>query len=264
MRNKKLSIDELSKNILDLSRARAAVKLYIMPFRNTAHVEVRQSGTRSKPAHVWPWKIRDWAWNEVLPRVVHSMGRVIPLSRIRDPLIDTVNEAAQVLGNGLGDLGSNSAEQTGQFKALTRDDKPQRIKYCTWMFPACQFGAVLRAFRDFCEQHYRTSKFRCDLPVIAYRIDRDPSAVLSPTFDEKCFALNVRTTDTRGWDDFLLEFAEFAIGFAGIPLFNQTRGFTGSYVDDVYGERLAQFRALRKRLDPEDRVLNQFFAEQVG
>ncbi len=265
MRNKTLNFDDLAHYMSDLAQVRAAVKLYLLPYRDTAFVEVRVAGSKERPVHAWPWKIRNWAWNSVLPRVVHSVGRVMPISRIRNPLIDTVNEAAQVLVNrGLSASGSNSAEQSGQFRTLSRPQRPSRIRYCTWAFPACQFGAVVKAYRDFCRTMYKTSKFHCDLPAVAYRIDRDQSALLSPSFDEQVFSLSVRTTDTRGWEDFLIEFAKFASGFAGIPLFNQTCGISGEYVADVFGKRLAHVRAIRRRLDPTDRMLNQFFAEHVG
>jgi hypothetical protein len=88
--------------------------------------------------------------------------------------------------------------------------------------------------------------------------------LLSPSFDEQVFSLSVRTTDTDGWENFVIEFAEFATGFAGIPLFNQTCGITPGYVEDVFGERLAHIRAIRRRLDPNNRLLNQFFAEHIG
>ena len=265
MRNKTLNFDELANYIPDLTQVRAAVKLYLLPYRGTAFVEVRVAGSKERPVHAWPWKIRNWAWNSVLPRVVHSVGRVMPISHIRDPLIDTVNEAAQMRVNrGLSATGSNSAEQSGQFRTLNKPKRANRIRYCTWAFPACQFGAVVTAYRDFCCTHYKASKFRCDLPTIAYRVDKNQSALLSPSFDEQVFSLSVRTTDTDGWENFVIEFAEFATGFAGIPLFNQTCGITPGYVEDVFGERLAHIRAIRRRLDPNNRLLNQFFAEHIG
>jgi len=265
MRNKTLNFDELANYMPDLAQVRAAVKLFLLPYRDTAFVEVRVTGSKNRPVHGWPWKIRNWAWNSVLPRVVHSVGRVIPIRQLREPLIDTVNEAAQVLVNrGLSASGSNSAEQSGQFRTLSRPQRPTRIRYCTWAFPACQFGAVVTAYRDFCRTHYKASKFRCDLPTIAYRVDKNQSALLSPSFDEQVFSLSVRTTDTDGWENFVIEFAEFATGFAGIPLFNQTCGITPGYVEDVFGERLAHIRAIRRRLDPNNRLLNQFFAEHIG
>ena len=58
-----------------------------------------------------------------------------------------------------------------------------------------------------------------------------------------------------------MDFAEIAGRFGGVPVFNQTRCFTRLHVDKAYGERLQKFRAMRRRADPQDRMLNQFFAE---
>ena len=68
----------------------------------------------------------------------------------------------------------------------------------------------------------------------------------------------------KGWDDFLLDFAEFAMHFHGVPTFNKTKGFTAKYGARVYADRLRQFRDLRARFDPHNRLLNQFFAEHIG
>ena len=262
IRNRKMKFDELSRLIPVFARVNAGVKISLLPFRDRAFVELRQPGFVGQSASKLPWKIKDWACNTVLPKVVHSMGRALPIGKIRGPLIDRVSEATESLVNkGLLESGSNAAEQTGQFMKHSRSN---RIVYCTWLFPSSKFDCVVPAYRNFCRRHYQTSKYRCDLPAIAYRINRDQHSLLSPTVDESVFALNVRTTNTGGWENFLIEYAEFANRYDGIPLFNQTKGFTAVYAAEVFGKRLEQFQKMRRRLDPENRLLNQFFAEHVG
>ena len=63
---------------------------------------------------------------------------------------------------------------------------------------------------------------------------------------------------------FIFEFAEFAGCYGAVPSFNQSRGLTASLAARAYGARLQQFRVLRVRFDPENRLLNQFFAEHIG
>ncbi len=92
----------------------------------------------------------------------------------------------------------------------------------------------------------------------------DQTALLSPSFDGPMFALSLRSTNTGGWDDFLLDFARIAARFDGVPLFNQTCGFEPEQVRQAYGKRLERFRAMRRKLDAQNRLLNQFFAEHVG
>jgi hypothetical protein len=141
---------------------------------------------------------------------------------------------------------------------------PRRISYGTWLFPADRFDKVIPAFRDFCQRHYKETGFRCDLPAVVYRIDKDSEAWLSPTFAQAVFALNVRSTNQKGWKNFLFEYAEFAVRFEAVPLFNQTASFTPSHVANIFGRRLEEFRKMRKHLDPENRLLNQFFSEHIG
>ena len=87
--------------------------------------------------------------------------------------------------------------------------------------------------------------------------------MLSPSFDGPVYALKISSTCANGWDDYLLEFAEFAAYFNGIPAFNLTKGYSPGYPARIYGDRLRRFRDIREQLDPHGRLLNQFFAESL-
>ena len=185
-----------------------------------------------------------------------------PRKRLRDPLIDGFSEATQVLMNSrLVDAGSNAVEQTGKFRRI---GPKARTHSSTWIFPADRFGAALYSYREFSRRHYKVSGFRCDLPAVAYRLLPDPRTLLSPNNTAPAFALSLRTTITDGWDDFLIDFAAIATRFDGVPVMNQTRGFTEAQAARAYGQRLKRFRSLRRQMDPQDRLLNQFFAEHMG
>ncbi len=153
------------------------------------------------------------------------------------------------------------AEQSGKFKRLVLAEE---VINCAWLFPASRFTAALQTYRKYCVRHYRDTRFRCDLPADVWFIGEDKSSLLSPCFDEPAFALNIRSTRRDGWDDFVLGFGEFATHFHGTPVFNQTPSFRPAYARRIYGERLHRFRTMRQKLDPEDRLLNQYFAEHLG
>jgi len=262
IRNRKVGFAELATIAPSLARTTSGVKLFLLPFRNRVYIELRESSNKDQKPGSFAWKVRDWIINKVLPDVVHSVGKFVPVGRIRDPLIDGFSAATQMLVNTrFVDVGSNAMEQTGQFRKI---GPSSRIRQCTWLYPADKFGAALYSYREFCRRHYKTTGFRCDLPSVGYRISQDRSALLSPSFDGPVFALNLRTTNSDGWDDFLFDFAKISAHFGGIPSLNQTRSFTPDQVAGAYGKRLDRFRALRRRFDPEDRLLNQFFAEFVG
>jgi FAD/FMN-containing dehydrogenase len=194
--------------------------------------------------------------------LVHSVGKLVPIGRIRDPLIDGFSEATQMLVNTrFVDAGSNAMEQTGRFRKVGAES---RIKSCTWLYPADRFGAMIYSFREFARRHCEVAGYRCNLPAVAYRIPKDRASLLSPSYDGPMFALSLRSTNTDGWEDFLLDFAKISARFGGVPLLNQTRGFTAEQVQEAYGRRIERFRAMRRKLDPQNRLLNQFFAEHVG
>lgn len=261
VRHGKMGFAELAKLVPQLATAKAGVKIYLLPFRNRAFIELRDASMAARQPRTSIWKLGDWLTNKMLPDLVHHLRR-IPGRRLRDPLIDGFGAATQALVNTrLVDAGSNAMEQTGKFRRI---GPTARIQQSTWAFPAREFGAALYSYREYCQRHYKTVGFRCNLPAIVHRLPKDQNALLSPSFDGPTFALSLRTTVTGGWDDFLIDFAAIAGRFGGIPLFNQTRGFTPDQATKAYGDRLAKFRNLRQQMDPQDRLLNQFFAEHIG
>ncbi len=240
----------------------AGIKFYLLPFRDKVFIELRRYTDDGKKGRELPWKIRDWACNAALPTVVRSVSRIMPIRRIRYPVIDGVSEATQILvSNTFVETGSNSMEQTGRFRKLIVTPTTHN---CTWIFPAKRFGFVVSAYRKFCLDYYESSGFRCDLPAIGFRINQDNQSLLSPTFDSTAFAICIRTNKHSGWPDFVLELAEFSAQFDGIPLLNQTPGATAESVSAAYGTRLDHFCSVRRHLDPANRMLNQFFAQTIG
>jgi FAD/FMN-containing dehydrogenase len=102
------------------------------------------------------------------------------------------------------------------------------------------------------------------MPTIAYRMNQDRSALLSPSFDGAVMTLSPLSTEARGLDEFMFEFAEFAMAHSGVPFFNQTKNATPSYVSDLLGRRLTLFRKVRQEFDPDGRMLNPFFENYMG
>ena len=261
VRHGKMGFAELANLVPQLAAATAGVKIYLLPFRDRAFMELRDAGMAGARARSKAWQFGDWLSNKLLPDIVHLLRR-IPGRRLRDPLIDGFSEATQALVNTrLVDAGSNSMEQTHKFRRVGSE---ARIQQSTWAFPAREFAGVLYSYREYCRRYYKTKSFRCDLPAVVYRLAQDSNAMLAPGFDGPVFALSLRTTVTAGWDDFLVDFAAIAARFGGAPLFNMTRGFSPEHAAKAYGVRLAKFRALRQQMDPQDRLLNQFFAEHIG
>jgi len=259
----KLVLEELAAVAGDLKDVPVGVKMHIMPFRNRAWVELRRPCKEQKPIRNLPWKIKEWARSSAMPKVVNSVNKAFSVSKIRDPLIDGVTEATQKLFIGnFGDYANNALELSGKFNTL-RQRQADKVG-CSWAFPESEFNKVLAAFRNFSLAHYKHNGFRCDLPATAYRINQDQESLLSPSFEGAVYILKLESTNAQGWDDFVLDLADFASGFSGIPIFNQTRSFTPEHAKDAFGMRLKAFSNARLKIDPEGRLLNQFFSEYMS
>jgi FAD/FMN-containing dehydrogenase len=256
--HRKLTVDDFCSVVDTLSNNDVGFKFYLMPYRDRVYLDLRRYVESAKNAYRTPWKIKDWGESTVLPNVCKSLNRLLPIHSVRYQLIDTVSEATQGIVNGrLVRSGNNTiVGQTGRNFSRTRD-----MLYSTWCFPATDFSVVAKAYQEFCRQTYAKSRYRCDIPAVGYRICRDRSSVLSPAFDEPMIALQTSSTQAIGWEDFVIDLADFAEHWAGVPLFSQTRSLRSDYAKQIYGRRLAFFRQIRRQLDPEDRLLTPFMAQ---
>jgi FAD/FMN-containing dehydrogenase len=257
VRTAKVSFKDFSKLGTNLFSATAGVKLYLLPFRDRIYLELRQPAAEADPGRKLAWRLKDWAAYCALPELVSALGKAVPIRQFRYPLIDGLSEVAQrLVNNSLVRSGSNSVEQTARYNLL---GSKSRFTYTTWAFPANEFANTALAYKLFCKEYYARTGFRCDLPTIGFRLNRDSSAVLSPSFDSPMFTLSPLSTQDKGWDDFVLDFADFAAKHRGVPFFNQTRNAAPEVVAQRFGTRLAFFNKVRRELDPYDRLVNQFF-----
>lgn len=241
-----------------LARTNIGLRFFLMPFRDQVYLEIRRSGDEDTQVNRLMWKIKDWGESTVLPAMVGSMSRIVPIRSLRYGMIDTINGAGQTLFTGSVSTGSAAMEQRTQ---LSEGDVTGGLVYTTWCFPAAEFSVIVQAYREFCRDYYRRNRFRCDMPTVGYRVSQDRSALLSPSFDGPMFALRGVSTPHPQWQDFVLEFAEFAEKWNGMPVLNQTDGLFQHHVSSALGSRVEFFRKMRRRLDPEGRLLNPFLAQ---
>ena len=228
--------------------ATAGVKLYLLPFRDRIYFELRRPAAEADPGRKFAWRFKDWAVYTALPEAARSLGMAVPIRQIRYPLIDSLSEVAQrLVNNALVRSGSNSVEQSGRYRML---GSKSRFTYTTWAFPAGEFANTALAYKLFCKEYYARTGFRCDMPTVGFRLNRDRSALLSPSFDSPMFTLSPLSTQDEGWDDFVLDFADFAAKHHGVPFFNQTRNASPEVVAQRFGTRLAFFNKVRRELDP--------------
>lgn len=256
--HRRCTIEQFAAAAEKFCRTDIGIKFYLMPFRDRVYLDLRRYSRDATSAHKIPWKIKDWGESTVLPHVFKSLNRIVPVPGVRYRLIDEISKMTQgLVNNRFVTSGSNSTA----VGASGNSDRFASLQYSTWVFPAADFSIVVRAYREFCLRIRKESGFRCDLPTVGFRISRDPSALLSPSFDEPMFALRAVSTQTKGWEDFALDLAEFAQQWGGMPFFNQTRGLEAGYCREVFGSRLNFFRRIRRQIDPDNRMMNPFLLQ---
>jgi hypothetical protein len=149
-------------------------------------------------------------------------------------------------------------------KIIDYSKTPDSAKYAFtfWAFPRSQWLATLRAYLDFADQYFKTTGFRCNMPLGAYHIRLDTNSILSYTYEQEIFSIDPihASTDNTAWSNFLQQFNNFAAQRNGIPLLNQSPLVTQQHVQAAYGQRWTQFAQWVRTMDPNGRMLNPFFA----
>ena len=255
-RHRCTDIDTFSKVVDRLSNGDLGLKFYLLPYKNQVYLDLRHHDTCSGSANKTAWKFKDWGESTALPNVLISLSRFMPIPWLRYRLIDTITATTQGLVNSRLLRRGNNVAAGGRHKRR----KPSSLLYSTWCFPASGFPIVVNAYARFCREKFALTAYRCDMPAVGYRVARDNSALLSPSFDEPLIALQTLSTERRGWDDFVLDLSDFAESWGGTPIFNQTLAARSEYVTQTYSERLEIFRKIRRQLDPHNRLLNPYLA----
>ncbi len=149
-------------------------------------------------------------------------------------------------------------------KTIDYRDTPRAARYAFtfWAFPRAQWLTTLRAYLDFTDQHFKTTGFRCNMPLGAYHIRLDTNSILSYTHDQEVFSIDPihASTDDVAWHNFLRKFNDFAFERNGIPLLNQSPFVERKHVEAAYGQRWVEFAQWVKTKDPQGRMVNPFFA----
>lgn len=253
--HRSMDIDTFADVANRLARAKVGQKFYILPHKDRVYLDLRRYEASPGNSYGAPWKIKDWGESTVLPNVFRSLNRVLPIASVRYRLMDSISAATHELVNTrLVRTGNNASSSQ-------RHRKPRNLLYSTWCFPASDFSVVIKAYREFCRNTLAGSGYRTDLPAVGFHVGRDASSLLSPSFDEPLVALQTTSTVQKGWEDFVIDLAQFAENWGGTPLFSQSRAARAEYSTQIYGSRLEFFRKMRRQLDPQGRLLSPFLAQ---
>ena len=261
IRHKIYNLDTFDKQLPALKTMGESIMLYMSPFTNTITVEFRRYRTDENPqkASFWQWKLRNLVWGVLAPYFSYFVTRYVRIRSIRDFLINSftrlISYFAVLIVRGKNTI---SPDQIIRYPKIANNTS---YTFTFWAFPEEEYTPTLRAFFKFCHDYYRSKGYRSNMMNVGYRVFEDTSSLFSYTFDGPVITIDPVSTGNPGWEEFLVAYNEFCSEHGGIPLFNQTKSITRAQVEKAFGDRLATFEVYRKRFDPTERLLNDFFRQ---
>lgn len=218
----------------------AAVFLYMFPSRGRIVAAVKRRGPgRTRCASGLALRNLVWRRGLGLPSALGSLEDGLTYQFLKRLRYEHVSAVDQIV----------------DFEKTAR-----RFTFSMWAFGSERFFGLLPAYFALCKQWERRGVAN-RLPDVSYHIAQDRHALLSYSHDSDVWTLDPAAPgDDRNWPEFLDAFNDFCSRNGGSPLLNQTPQLTRQHLQTAYGPRLEAFRQARRRFDPNDRMLNAYFA----
>ena len=258
------NLDEFARRLPELKTRGDSIMMYINPFTDTITVEFRRYRGPSRPfqATHWQWALRNFVWKALGPFYSHYVTTYVPVRSLRDALINGFYRLVSLVLTYVI-RGQNTVPTDQQIRYPDAGDE-SRYTFSIWAFPEEEYIDSLRAYFQFCREHYAASGYRCNITNVGYRIRHDTNALFSYSFHGDVMTFDPVSTGNPGWEDFLTAYNSFCSQHNGVPLFNQTNLLTREQVQKAFGGRLQVFERFRQRFDPDNRLVNAYFRELLA
>jgi FAD/FMN-containing dehydrogenase len=258
-----LTLKEFAARFPVLVSSPGALRLHISPFEGRIIVERRNHDETANVSRSGIWQIRKSVMRNVLPAFGSTVGSVLAGPGLRSAMMATgVHRALRAT---LDPTARGVVMHAHEWmRELPQEAWRSRYTYTLWGFPQAEFPAVLGEYFSFCKAHFKQHRYRCNVVNGATRLHQDRGSLFSVSYLGPMFTLEPSSTGEKGWDDFLIDFNDFASGWGGVPTFNQTRALQPEHVTRAFADRAKLFRALRQRTDPLNRLRNSYFAYLLG
>jgi FAD/FMN-containing dehydrogenase len=257
-----LSLKDFSARFASIIKAPGALRLHISPFNDRITVERRTLDESASLTRSGIWQIRNSVMRNVLPAFGSTVGSVLAAPGLRAVMLSGMQKALRATLD-------RSTRGVAMYAHEWMRDMPNeawkaRHTYSLWAFPEASYPKVLGEYFTFCKSYYKEHRYRCNVVSGASRLHQDRGSLFSASYLGPMFTLEPSSNGEKGWDDFLIDFNDFASALGGTPTFNQTRALQPEHVAKSFGERVKLFRALRQRTDPLNRLRNSYFAYLLG
>lgn len=240
-----------------------ALMYYMFLFDEFVTVEFRRYNPRAKgKADEHVWAIRNNLWSRIGPITCFRTERDIENKHIRYKVIDAFGGVWRWnLENLIRSKNTMASDQMIRYPEVSDHS---RYTFSLWAFPEERYGAILPKYTKWVKSYYKTNGYRTNMLHVGYRIAKDQQSLLSYSFNGNVMTIDPVSTANPGWKEFLADFNAWCSDQGGVPLPNQTFGFTREQAQKALGERLSAMAAKRAEFDPENRLLNEFFRDLFG
>jgi len=257
-----LPLKEFCARFASIVEAPGALRLHMSPFHDRITVERRTLDESTSFSRSGIWQIRKSVMRNVLPAFGSTVGSVLAAPGLRAVMLSGMQKALRATLD-------RSARGVVMYAHEWMRDMPveawkARHTYSLWAFPQADYPKVLSEYFAFCKSYYKENRYRCNVVTGASRLHQDRGSLFSASYSGPAFTIEPSSTGDKGWDEFLIDFNDFASSLGGTPTFNQTRALQPEHVAKSFGERVKLFRALRQRTDPLNRLRNSYFAYLLG
>jgi FAD/FMN-containing dehydrogenase len=248
-----LSLKEFTARFNSVVNAPGALRLHISPFTDKITVERRTLDESASVTRSGIWQIRNSVMRNVLPAFGSTVGSVLAAPGLLSGMQRALRAKRGVV------LYAHE-----WMRDMPNEAWKARHTYSLWAFPQADYPKLLAEYFAFCKNYYKEHRYRANLVSGANRVHQDRGSLFSVSYAGPVITLEPSSNGEHGWDDFLIDFNDFASGLGGTPTFNQTRALQPEHVAKSFGERVRLFRALRQRTDPLNRLRNSYFAHLLG
>ena len=244
---------------LDSLKARGeSMMYYLFPFADSITVEFRRynpNASGDPNRSVWP--LRNYLWGTAGPRFGHDVENTVPIPKVRYEVIDGFGALLRFkLEHLIRSEYTVPPDQIIDYPAVSDDS---RYTFSLFAFPEEKFPSAFVDFCNFVKGYYEQQGYRSNLLYVGYRIAQDQKSLLSYSYDGPVITIDPVSTANAGWTSFLQAYNQFCSDRDGQPLLNQTFGLTPAIVRKAFGDRWQRFIEARRRFDPGDRLLNEYF-----
>jgi FAD/FMN-containing dehydrogenase len=253
-----MSLKEFAARYSAIMSEPGAVRLHISPFNDQITVEHRTLDETAEVSRAGIWQIRKSVMRNVLPAFGSTVGSVLAAPGVTGAVMSGMQRALRATIDRAARHVTLYAHEW--IREFPEEAWKSRYTYTLWGFPQAGFPRLLAEYFAFCRSYYKQHGFRCNVVNGASRLHQDRSSLFSVSFQGPMVTLEPSSTGDRGWDEFLIDFNDFASALGGVPTFNQSRALKPEHAQKAFGERIRLFRALRQRTDPLNRLCNSYFS----